>query len=1669
MTNTRNKAVVWFLSVALMFTMGFGNTLQFAHAAEPEQQDREIAEMLEDDTFVTEETSAYDEIVGEESVKGNAEQTDPDKSATDTPTTEPTTEENSDGLLDGSFSKADYVAYNPLYVKKYADKKYVNTDNMVMESFVVPVSVGKGVATYNVEKQKDFDVSASNYISGVTYEVPFYDVDKDSDYYVALPDVNMNDANLKSYDIMVAYNNNHAEELSDFFYDRDTSILYVAKKYIDSPKNKESLDEGKSSPIAVQMNYYFKNLTEKDGNAVFAKTFPAMVLSNGEEKSMEVKTNSLFDTYISVKTGVKGAKDVSVFLNGTLFPVKDDAFAYDPSTGEVVVSITPAVVSSVNIVMDMPNTADKAKSWLKEAFVPSALASVSSDKVVSQKKMKVFKTKSKKYVTLEGMENMYVGWRGYYKNADVKHEDSSQTLLALKGFENSLKYMYGGYMYGNGMGDDSLDNLDALWAISSYNLGADICTGDALDRDDTLKKSNDPGTTKKTMYEWMMDYRNKLEKSQSNAAGDDMGPTIGNHQGYNGLGGRNNFACEFPKTVKGSSVNLISDSEAPGYGSSNPNISFASDEIDNSYYIALSCTHLGKEVNASDADGANTIYVTCLGLEPDYAVFAFTTANRDNDQNATAVYKFALEAIPAKLKKVSANTNFTENNPNYSLAGAVFDLYEDEDDATAGEDSMATFTTEANGESNEETVQAGELWLKETTAPKGFKKKEEPFTVTVAKPDGDEAQTFEVEDEPQVGYAKVQKVSGIKTITDGNKNYSLAGAVYGIYTDQACTKISKFTENGTEAKLTTKEDGSTDPLKHAIGTYYVKEITPSPGYVRDKAVHTVTIVDEQTATVNSTEIPKSGIFDLQKYDAETGAPVPLGGAKFVNAEFEVKYTDGGNITRTWVIKTDDKGYTTLDDAHKVSGDDFYKNSKGEVVVPLGTVTVKETKAPEGYHLNEDTFTINIEDNVDMDTETVTTKTHKVGLESKYTTSYVVTVPEKVWRGDVKWAKKEKRTEDSLSFIPFVIKSKSTGESHVVVADRSGQVKTVSTWNPHTYNTNGGDSIINKDGTPIVNENGLVTVENAWSKNGTWFYIDKEGNEAQDINDDIGALPYDDYEVTELLCEGNKDYQMISFNFTIDRDNQEFDIGTKTNTEPPSPPEIGTTALDKKTGSHITKSEETATVVDTVKYSGLEKGKEYTVTGYPVDKSTGERIPGIEAKTTFTPKSESGEVKLSFTFNSKELAGKTIVFFEYLYLGTDISGEPTAKHEDPNDPGQTIHIPEVKTTATDKATGSHTANAANDVTVVDRVEYKNLIPGEEYTVKGELMYKNGKSTKLTAEKVFTPTEPNGAVDLEFRFNASKVGGSSLVVFETLYDTNSKIVGEHKDINDKDQTVNYPHIGTTAIDKATDAHVGNAGENTVIVDTVKYKNLIPGQTYTLEGELMNRETDKSTGVTATTEFTPESASGEVKLEFTVDTSKLKGHTLVAFETLKMDTDGKETTVAEHKDIKDEAQSVHIPKVKTTAGDEKTGKKNITSGTVVDVVEYTNLVPGLKYTVEGVLMDKKTGKSTGITAKGSFTPKKANGKVKLKFKLNNKVNGKTLVVFETLKLNGKVVGEHKDINDKAQTVTVKKGTLGSPGKSGAPKTGQSIPWILVSLGILIALAGTYVIRNRRELFHK
>ncbi len=192
-----------------------------------------------------------------------------------------------------------------------------------------------------------------------------------------------------------------------------------------------------------------------------------------------------------------------------------------------------------------------------------------------------------------------------------------------------------------------------------------------------------------------------------------------------------------------------------------------------------------------------------------------------------------------------------------------------------------------------------------------------------------------------------------------------------------------------------------------------------------------------------------------------------------------------------------------------------------------------------------------------------------------------------------------------------------------------------------------------------------------------------------------------------------------------------------------------------------------------------------------------------------------------------------------------------------------------------------------------------------------------------------------------------------------------------------------------------------------------------------------------VTAEKVFKPDTANGSVDMEFTFDGSKLSGKTIVVFEELYLNVDtnddGKPDTpsdkpTAEHKDIKDEGQTIYFPEIGTTATDSETGDhisnpdKEVT---IKDTVSYKNLIPGKEYTVSGVLMDKATGKpilvdGKKVTAKKTFIADSANGSVDMEFTFDGSaLEGKTVVVFEKLLYNGKEVGVHEDIKDKDQTV--------------------------------------------------
>ena len=136
----------------------------------------------------------------------------------------------------------------------------------------------------------------------------------------------------------------------------------------------------------------------------------------------------------------------------------------------------------------------------------------------------------------------------------------------------------------------------------------------------------------------------------------------------------------------------------------------------------------------------------------------------------------------------------------------------------------------------------------------------------------------------------------------------------------------------------------------------------------------------------------------------------------------------------------------------------------------------------------------------------------------------------------------------------------------------------------------------------------------------------------------------------------------------------------------------------------------------------------------------------------------------------------------------------ATHADITDEGQTVYFPEIKTTAKDAASDSHNALPSKETTIIDTVKYTNLLVGKTYTVKGTLMDKDTKEPlldaegkQITGETSFTPEKANGTVEVSFSFDASNLGGRSLVVFEKIYDANGKEIANHEDINDQDQTV------------------------------------------------------------------------------------------------------------------------------------------------------------------------------------------------------------------------------------------------------------------------------------------
>ena len=930
-----------------------------------------------------------------------------------------------------------------------------------------------------------------------------------------------------------------------------------------------------------------------------------------------------------------------------------------------------------------------------------------------------------------------------------------------------------------------------------------------------------------------------------------------------------------------------------------------------------------------------------------------------------------------------------------------------------------------------------------------------------------------------VGNAKLQKTSSNTSITDGNGNYSVAGATYGVFSDKDCTKQL--------ATLTTDENGNTDVVEVKAGTVYIKELSAPAGYKVDKTIYSLKVEVGKTAILKVSDTPKvtDTLIELFKIDMETQKDNPQGNASLAGAEFTWKYYAGfynkdnlpAEATRTWVTKTiaetDSDGTThyiaKLADAYKVSGDSFYMQD-GKAVLPLGTLTVEETKAPNGYLLDgaymqagdkseqiKGLYVTQITEDGDLavltgsnqfsvsdkvirggvkiqkrDLETGDTKpqgsatlkdtafdiislndnavlvegklykknevvkTIHTDIEGVASTSsdllpygkfriveseapdgyltdgakpidFTITengkivdltdeahsIYNQIKRGDIEGVKIGAGTHKRLADVPFRITSKTTGENHVVVTDDNGQFSTSAEWASHKHNTNAGKT----------------------SEDGVWF-----GTSEPD--DSKGALPYDTYIIEELRSDSNKGFELIPpFEIVVSRNNLVIDLGTLTD-EYEKEISIHTTATSKDGEKTILAGKE-VTIVDTVKLDGLTKGTKYQLKGWQMLKEENAELiidgKRVENDYTFVADDEEMKVEISYTFNASALGGKNLVTFEELY---DFSNpdEPVkvAEHKDIEDDGQTVLITEriikIHTTATDKD-GNKELEAGKDVTIIDTVTLEGLEVGTKYQLKGWQMVKSENAQLLIDGKpvesdyTFTAKKSEMEVEVSYTFNASTLGGKELVTFEELYDLSNPDepikVAEHKDIENEGQTVTITEriitMHTTATDKVTGEKTIKADNKVTIVDTVTLDGLEKGVKYTLKGwEMVKSENAEllvnGKRVENDLTFTATDSQMEVQIEFTFNASELGSKELVTFEELYDTSNPDEPTkVAEHKDIKDEGQTVTVkekPESPTTPEEPSTPTKTSNSPKTGDNTPFVALFAMMGISAAGLI---------------------------------------------------------------------------------------------------------------------
>ena len=788
------------------------------------------------------------------------------------------------------------------------------------------------------------------------------------------------------------------------------------------------------------------------------------------------------------------------------------------------------------------------------------------------------------------------------------------------------------------------------------------------------------------------------------------------------------------------------------------------------------------------------------------------------------------------------------------------------------------------------------------------------------------------------------------------------------------------------------------------------------GYLYNEFIDTKSITkqDDLVTFTNANDVVRGGVA-IEKFDRETKQATPLGQATFSGVTFTI--TNKSDEAVVVNGKTYKPGEVVMSATTETVTD---KNGMVRSIaktapdaLPYGHYEIREKVSSVGYLMDEESSNFVREFSIGYQREGYQffTKEHKDILDlfgdGKGLGNQVI-------REDFHFIKKDEDTMERMGRIVFLMTSKTTGESHILVTDENGEFNS-SAWQTnetagilHSENTN-----VNDPDSPITNgaivkdANGnykVVKPELLNQKSGVWFTglaPDKvkwaKDGKSYDVNgvtvpvrDDLRAFPYDTYEIKELRSKDNEGYKLITATVTLheygDHKGRGIDIdyGTLDN----KPIYVATKLLSKTTNDHVAPISKSENFVDTLSFMNLTPKKEYKTIAELriVDENGKDAGQAARVEKTFTPKMPNGEVEVAFDHVdlSKLVGGMKLVAIQTIY---DADGV-VISHADLTDEDQTVSLISIGTKA--KGDVEQEANATNEkTTIVDTVSYKGLPVGKEYTLRAELHYqevkedgtivdggivKDANGKDVTQTVTFTPKEANGETEMTFTFATPKdLGGKNVVAFEYL-EKDKVLYATHADITDEAQTVHFPKVGTTLVDAEDGDKVIEAVEEAKVVDTVKVENLTIGKEYTVDGKLHIKELGKDgkaidKGIAkdkdgkesyAKTTFVAEKTTEMVKLTFTVDGRELAGQSLVAFENLYRNG----VLLGSEADIENADQTVDIMKMGTTLTDMATKSHTVSRAEIskdgktmtvnlIDHIVYENVPLGKEIVAKGKLM--------------------------------------------------------------------------------------------------------------------